>query len=48
MNLFILALLLICIFGIKFSFKDGFEDYMSPDKTGAIKGIFVIIIVLLL
>ena len=45
MNLFILALLLICVFGIKFRFKDGFEDYMSPDKTGAIKGIFVIIVV---
>ena len=46
MNLFIFALLLICLAGISFRFKDGFEDYMSPSKTGAIKGIFVIVVVL--
>lgn len=45
MNLFIYALVLLCIVGISFRFKDGFEDYMSPQKTGAIKGIFVIIII---
>ena len=44
MSVYIFALLLLCLFGIKFSFKDGFEDYMSVQKTGAIKGIFVIIV----
>ncbi len=44
MNLYIIALLIICAVGIKFCFKNGFEDYMSPAKTGAIKGIFVIIV----
>ena len=44
MSLFIVALLLLCIAGISFRFKDGFADYMSPSKTGAIKGIFVIIV----
>lgn len=36
----------LCLFGIKFSFQNGFEDYMSPQKTGAIKGIFVVIVLL--
>lgn len=44
MSIFMLALQLICVAGISFKFKDGFEDYMSPSKTGAIKGIFVIIV----
>lgn len=44
MSVFILALQLICVAGISFRFKNGFEDYMSPSKTGAIKGIFVIIV----
>lgn len=44
MSVYIFALLLLCLFGIKFSFKDGFEDYMSIQKTGSIKGIFVIIV----
>lgn len=35
----------LCLFGIKFS-QNGFEDYMSPQKTGSIKGIFVIIVLL--
>lgn len=35
-----------CVVGIKFSFKDGFADYCSPERTGAIKGIFVFIVVL--
>ena len=26
-----------CVVGIKFSFKDGFADYCSPEKTGAIR-----------
>lgn len=36
----------LCLFGIQFSQKSGFEDYMSPQKTGAIKGIFVVIVLL--
>lgn len=44
MVFFLAALLILCLVGIKFSGKDGFEDYMSPSKTGAIKGIFVIIV----
>lgn len=46
MVFFIIILALVCLLGIKFSFKEGFGDYMSPQKTGAIKGIFVIIVVL--
>lgn len=37
---------IMCVVGIKFSFKNGFADYCSPEKTGAIKGIFVFIVVL--
>ncbi len=44
MVFFLAALLILCFIGIKFSGKNGFEDYMSPQKTGAIKGIFVIIV----
>ncbi len=44
MSIYILALIVLCVAGIGFRFKDGFEDYMSPEKTGAIKGIFVIIV----
>ncbi|MBR3819440.1 MAG: acyltransferase family protein [Clostridia bacterium] len=44
MIFFLAALLVLCVIGIKFSGKNGFEDYMSPQKTGAIKGIFVIIV----
>lgn len=46
MSVYIIALLLLCLFGIKFSFKDGFEDYMSVQKTGSVKGVFVIIVFL--
>lgn len=44
MVFFLAALLILCLVGIKFSGKEGFDDYMSPSKTGAIKGIFVIIV----
>lgn len=44
MVFFLAILLTLCLIGIKFSGKEGFEDYMSPQKTGAIKGIFVIIV----
>ncbi len=46
MVFFIFVLAMLCLLGIKFSFGKGFDDYMSPQKTGAIKGIFVIIVVL--
>lgn len=46
MIIFLTMLFLLCVFGISFSGKNGFEDYMSPQKTGAIKGVFVIIVVL--
>ena len=46
MVIFLIILLLLCFFGISFRGKNGFEDYMSPQKTGALKGIFVIIVVL--
>lgn len=44
MILFIAALLILSLIGIEFRGKNGFEDYMSVQKTGAIKGIFVIIV----
>ncbi len=44
MVLYIAAIAVIALAGIKFSFKKGFEDYMSPKDTGAVKGLFVIIV----
>ena len=44
MIIFLIALAAICLYGISFKGKDGFADYMSPEKTGSIKGIFVIIV----
>lgn len=44
MVFFLAALLILCLVGIKVTGKTGFEDYMSPEKTGAIKGIFVVIV----
>ncbi len=46
MSIFMLALQLVCVAGISFRLKNGFEDYMSPSKTGALKGIFVVIVFL--
>lgn len=46
MVIFLLALAVLCLIGIRLSGKNGFEDYMSPAKTGSMKGIFVIIVVL--
>lgn len=46
MSVFLIVLVLLCLYGIKFNFHDGFEDYCSPAKTGSIKGIFVFIVVL--
>lgn len=45
MILFLVMLAFLCLFGIRFS-QNGFEDYMSPKKTGSIKGIFVVIVLL--
>ncbi len=45
MVIFLILLALVCLYGMKFSFKkEGFADYMSPAKTGSIKGIFVFIV----
>ncbi|MBQ8504372.1 MAG: acyltransferase [Clostridia bacterium] len=35
-----------CLFGVKFNLKRNshFDDYMSPEKTTAIKGIFILIV----
>ena len=46
MSVFLLLLFFICLFGIKFNFKDGFPDYMSPQKSNSIKGIFIVLVVL--
>ncbi len=46
MSIYILALVLLCLWGISFKGKNGFDDYMSPQKTGSIKGVFVIIVLL--
>lgn len=46
MSLFFVPLLILCLFGFKADFKNGFPDYMSQQKTGAVKGIFVIIVFL--
>lgn len=36
----------LCLFGVKFNLKKNsyFDDYMSPEKTTAIKGIFILIV----
>ena len=44
MVVFLLVLLICCLFGIKFASGNGFSDYMSPQKSGAIKGIFTVIV----
>ncbi len=46
MFIYVAMLAVLCFIGIKFRGKNGFEDYMSPQKTGSIKGIFVIIVLL--
>lgn len=38
MIIFIIALAIMCVVGIKFSFKDGFADYCSPEKNRSDKG----------
>lgn len=46
MIIFVAMLAVMCLWGIRVSGKNGFEDYMSPQKTGSIKGIFVVIVLL--
>ncbi len=46
MVIFVVMLALMCLWGIKLNLKNGFEDYMSPSKTGSVKGIFVVIVLL--
>ncbi len=46
MIIFIAMLAVMCLWGIRVRGKNGFEDYMSPQKTGSIKGIFVVIVLL--
>ncbi len=46
MLIYVAAFALICLWGVnvKLKNKDFFEDYMSPDETTAIKGIFILIV----
>ena len=44
MILYFVLLAAVCLCGIRFRWKEGFADYMSPQTTGAIKGIFVVIV----
>ncbi len=44
MIIYLIVLAVVCLYGISFKGKNGFGDYMSPAKTGSIKGIFVIIV----
>lgn len=46
MVIFVAMLVILCLWGIKINFRSGFEDYMSPQKTGSVKGIFVVIVLL--
>ena len=46
MIIFVAMLSVMCLWGIKLSSANGFEDYMSPQKTGSMKGIFVVIVLL--
>lgn len=46
MVIFLLMLLILCLPGIGISLKNGYEDYLSPQKTGSVKGVFVIIVLL--
>ena len=46
MIIFVAMLAVMCLWGIEISGKNGFSDYMSPQKTGSIKGIFVVIVLL--
>lgn len=46
MVIYLILLALLCLTSVKISLGNGFNDYMSPRETGAIKGVFVIIVLL--
>lgn len=46
MIIFVAMLVIMCLWGIRISPENGFEDYMSPQKTGSIKGIYVVTVFL--
>lgn len=46
MVIFVAMLAVMCLWGIKLRCANGFEDYMSPQKTCSIKGVFVVIVLL--
>lgn len=46
MIIFLIILLIICLVGSKYDFRNGFNDYCSMEKTNSAKGIFVIIVFL--
>lgn len=39
-----IIIFLLCLYEAKVSYKEGFADYMSPQASGSIKGIFVLIV----
>lgn len=46
MAIYIALAAVFALAGIKFGIKNGFDDYMSPEKTGAVKGLFTFIVLL--
>ena len=44
MNLYLILIIVICLIGIKFQFKDFNKEYLSKDTTSCIKGIFILIV----
>lgn len=46
MLFFLLAFIVLCLYGVKFNFKNNssFEDYLSLEKSTSIKGIFILIV----
>lgn len=45
MSIFVLVMLILIFYGIQIN-KDGFSDYMSPQKSNSIKGFFVLMVLL--
>ena len=45
MDLFVLALLVIILWGIKIKPRGFFDDYLSKDCTGILKGIFAVVVI---
>lgn len=44
MSIFLIPLAALCLFGMKFSGKNFREDYMSPQSTTAVNGIFTVLV----